>query len=220
MRKIALGMAVAATALASPALARDGQAYFGADIGYADPNNHDVINNGVDDGTRVNEDNGYDLGAFLGYDWGPIRTEAEVAYYDFNPNSVNGGTQGIPLLDTVAPYDVGGWALTGESHVTTLMANALLDLGGNEGVGLSLGGGVGRAFLDSQFLGSPTNTYLDSSDSAWAYQAIAALRIPVTKAAEFGVKYKYLNTSNFNMLDTAGRGYNTDLAIHSAIFHA
>src|SRR5690606_27701364 len=33
MRKIVLGMAVAATAIAVPALARDGQGYFGADIG-------------------------------------------------------------------------------------------------------------------------------------------------------------------------------------------
>ena len=42
MRKIALGMAVAASAIAAPAMARDGQGYFGADIGAVIDNEVDV----------------------------------------------------------------------------------------------------------------------------------------------------------------------------------
>ena len=42
MRKITLGMAVAAVALATPAMARDGSGYFGADIGYTDAEAHKV----------------------------------------------------------------------------------------------------------------------------------------------------------------------------------
>ncbi len=215
MRKIALGMAVAATALATPALARDGQAYFGADIGYADPENHNVINDGFKDGTKVFEDDGFDLGAFIGYDWGAIRTEGEVAYYEFDPKSVTAGVVGAPLVDTVAPFDTGSYKLAGELRVTTVMANAMFDLGGNNGVGLSIGGGAGRAMLSSQFQATPNNTYIKDSDSAWAYQGIAAVRIPITQQAELGLKYKYLNTNRFNMRDTAQRGYQTELAIHS-----
>ncbi|MXO60314.1 OmpA family protein [Altererythrobacter salegens] len=219
MRKIALGMAVAAAALASPALARDGHAYFGADIGFADPEDHNVINNGWKDGTRVYEDDGFDLGAFIGYDWGAIRTEAEVGYYEYAPKGIDVGLVGAPLVNSSAPFEsVTGAQLAGESRVTTIMANALFDLGGNNGIGFSIGGGVGRAILHSEFQATPYHTYLDDTDAAWAYQAIAAVRLPVTDEAELGLKYKYLNTNEFSMLDSALRSYQTQLAIHSFSF--
>ena len=214
MKKVALGMAVAATALAGPAIARDNYAYFGADIGYADPEDHDIANNGWDDGSYILEDDGFDLGAFLGYDWGAIRTEAEISYKEFDAEGVNIGVIGAPLFDTVAPFDSGLYALAGESELTTIMANAMLDLGGNDGIGLSLGVGAGRAMLESTFLAAPWNTYLADSDSTWAYQGIAALRIPVTTNAELGLKYKYLNTNEFSMQDSALRSYETELAVH------
>ena len=91
MRKIVLGMAVAATALAGPAMARDNYAYFGADIGYADPEDHKVINAGFDDGTMIFEDDGWEVGAFVGYDWGAIRTELELARKEYEPESVTAG---------------------------------------------------------------------------------------------------------------------------------
>ena len=53
MRKIALGMAVAASALAAPAMARDGQAYFGADIGMVVQNEFDVHVAGVEDAAKI-----------------------------------------------------------------------------------------------------------------------------------------------------------------------
>ena len=80
MRKIALGMAVAASAIATPAAARDGQAYFGADMGIVVDNNFDVHVAGVEDAVTVEHDQGWELGAFLGYEFGMIRTEAEIAY--------------------------------------------------------------------------------------------------------------------------------------------
>ncbi len=80
MRKIALGMAVAASAIAAPALARDGQAYLEADIGAVIDNQFDVAIQGFDDAASVDHSDGWDLGAIFGYDFGLIRTEAEVAY--------------------------------------------------------------------------------------------------------------------------------------------
>ena len=60
MRKIALGMAVAASAIATPAAARDGQAYFGADMGIVVDNNFDVHVAGVEDAVNVEHDQGCD----------------------------------------------------------------------------------------------------------------------------------------------------------------
>ena len=67
MRKIALGMAVAATALAAPAVARDGQGYFGADIGYTDPEAHKIFSE-ITPILREKEKDGFELGAFIGCD--------------------------------------------------------------------------------------------------------------------------------------------------------
>ena len=120
MRKIVLGMAVAATALATPALARDGEGYFGADIGYTDVEAHKIFSDNIPV-VREKEKDGYELGAFIGYDWGRIRTEAEVAYLNFNDRS----------LTNVATKQL--VKLNGSSHITTAMANALLDLGGQDG---------------------------------------------------------------------------------------
>ncbi len=88
MRKIALGMAVAATALAAPAMARDGQAYFGADIGAVVENEFDVNIAGVEDAATIDHGDGWNLGAFIGYDFGFIRTEAELAYLESDPDTV------------------------------------------------------------------------------------------------------------------------------------
>ena len=69
MRKIALGMAVAVAALAHPAMARDGEGYFGADIGYTDVEAHKYYTAGQP-AYRLKEKDGFELGAFVGYDWG------------------------------------------------------------------------------------------------------------------------------------------------------
>src|SRR6478735_8132054 len=131
MRKITLGMAVAATALATPAMARDGEAYFGADIGITDIEAHKIYSEATPV-LRMKEKDGFELGAFVGMDFGRLRTEAEVAYLEFDPTTVT-------TVSTGAIRHLGG-----ESHITTAMVNSLLDLGGEEGIGLSIGVGAGR----------------------------------------------------------------------------
>src|SRR5690606_143189 len=100
MRKIALGMAVAATALAAPAAARDGQAYFGADLGVVVDNNFDVGIAGTPDVANVEHDTGWELGGFFGYDFGLIRTEAEIAYRETDPETITANAPGIPTFTT------------------------------------------------------------------------------------------------------------------------
>src|SRR3990167_3094968 len=135
MQRLMLGLvATTAVVVASPALARDGYGYFGADIGYADPESHSAKSDNI----TIHEEDGFELGAFLGYDWGALRTEAEVAYMQFDPDFAEGPFVGPNPVD-----------LAGENKLTTAMVNALFDIGGNDGIGLSLGAGVGRAFLDS-----------------------------------------------------------------------
>jgi len=215
MRKIALGMAVAATALAAPAAARDGQAYFGADLGVVVDNNFDVGIAGTKGAANIDHDTGWELGGFFGYDFGLIRTEAELAYREADPKRIVANAPGIPTFGAPATGTFDPAA--GELQVTTAMVNALLDLGGNDGVGFSAGVGAGRAWAGAKYSVAMGPGWLDDSDQAWAWQAIAGIRIPVTDTAEIGLKYRYLNTRQFQMVDSAGRANAFELDSHSAL---
>ena len=170
MRKVVLGMAVAASALAAPAMARDGQGYFGADIGAVIDNEVDVAINGVPDAVSIEHERGWDLGAFLGYDFGFIRTELEMAYKENDPDTLVAGPPGIPHFSrtpVTGTFD----PVAGELQVVTVMANAMFDIGGNDGVGFSAGVGAGRAWVDANYTTgfSPVSVgYLDDSDHDWA----------------------------------------------------
>src|SRR4026207_2001787 len=140
MRGLTRGMAVAASALATPAVARDGEGYFGADIGVVIDNEVDVRVNGVPNAVTIDHDMGWDLGAFLGYDFGFIRTEMEVAYKESDPDTLVAGPPGIPHFSrtpVTGTFD----PVAGEMQVVTAMANAMFDVGGNGGVGFSAGVG-------------------------------------------------------------------------------
>ena len=219
MRNVALGMAVAACAIAAPAMAKDGQGYFGADIGMVIDSEVDVALPGVDDAVDVEHEQGWDLGAFLGYDFGFIRTEFEMAYKEADPESIVAAAPGIPQF-TTAPVTGTFDPVAGELQVVTAMANALFDVGGNDGIGFSAGVGVGRAWVDADYTvgsGLFAPGYLDDSDNDWAWQAIAAVRIPVTDEAEIGLKYRYLNTKQMEVVDSIGRANAFELTSHSAM---
>ncbi len=68
MRKIVLGLGVAATAISAPAMARDGEGYFGAEAGLVFPEDFDTDVNGLDDAGETNTDRGWEGAAFVGYD--------------------------------------------------------------------------------------------------------------------------------------------------------
>ena len=93
-RKASLAAAVAACAIAVPAQARDGEGYVGLDAGIVIPQDTKIdvgpFNNNA---IIVDNKKGYDVDVKLGYDWGMIRTEAEVARKHWKASS----------LDVIAP---------------------------------------------------------------------------------------------------------------------
>src|SRR6185437_6387466 len=136
MRGLALAAGVAIAALAVPAQARDGEGYVGIDAGIAFPQDTKIDVSGVKDAVVVKNKKGFNFDAVLGYDWGMIRTEAEVGRASWKPKSI---TSGAALTVPIGNYP----GATGNSRVTTAMANALLDFGGNGGVGFDVGVGAG-----------------------------------------------------------------------------
>ncbi|MBC2670924.1 flagellar motor protein MotB, partial [Novosphingobium piscinae] len=74
MRKLVLGLALAGTALATPALARDDQWYVEADAGAVKAEN--IFNlTGVGNAGVLKTKAGYDFGGIVGYDFGGFRLE-------------------------------------------------------------------------------------------------------------------------------------------------
>ena len=94
--KYCLLAAVAVTAIAAPAQARDGQAYFGVEGGIMKPKSMDAdalvdftstpalpagpTDVAVDNAIDFDFDMGWDVDAIAGYDFGVFRVEAELGY--------------------------------------------------------------------------------------------------------------------------------------------
>ena len=155
MRKIALGLGVAASAIAAPAMARDGQVYFGADTGvvFAEDIRHGCqrLSKMALSSTTRSAGNST---AQLGYDSGPVRTEVEVGYREFDPEQSRcSGRRRARRTEYAATLHAcvlgSNFAAAGETRLTTVMANALLDFGGDDGIGFSVGGGFGHAWMGS-----------------------------------------------------------------------
>src|SRR6185312_4689465 len=192
------------TTLATPAFARDGEGYFGAEVGYVDPEAHKFYGPG-DGPTRVKDSDGAQVGAFVGYDWGKIRTEAEVAYSQFHAKRATD-------LQSGASESLGG-----KDALTTAMVNALFDVGGQDcGIALALGAGAGRAFYHTR-LDDASGSLMRDSDSAWAYQLIGQARLRVSNSGEIALTYKYLNTNSFHLHDLTGVPHWTELKTSTAL---
>lgn len=81
MRKFALGIALATTALATPALAKDKAWYIEGDAGGTLADKQTVTNKATNAtigtfGTKL----GYDVGGIIGYDFGHFRLETEASF--------------------------------------------------------------------------------------------------------------------------------------------
>ncbi|MFP5435582.1 MAG: flagellar motor protein MotB, partial [Alphaproteobacteria bacterium] len=82
MRKLALAAALATTALATPAMARDDSWYIGVDAGVLLVEDQNMTFSAVPPGGSVvpsiDYHKGYDVDANIGYDFGGFRLEAEA----------------------------------------------------------------------------------------------------------------------------------------------
>ena len=127
---------LAIATVATPAAARDGSAYVGVDAGVFFPMTSDVDRRGPPVTTGEWADfldvkykrPGYDADIVAGYDFGMFRLEAELARkhaghkrYDIDSQAPG------PFPDGILPGD--SIHADGRTNVTSLMLNALIDIG-------------------------------------------------------------------------------------------
>ena len=80
MRKLAIAMALASTAIAGPALARDKAWYIGVEGGASIVEDISFDIGTVKGAAKADLKNAYDVDGIIGYDFGAFRLEAEVGY--------------------------------------------------------------------------------------------------------------------------------------------
>ena len=192
MRRYLLA-AVAAAAIATPALARDGSPYVGIEGGLmiVEDMDQDVRlgTDRFDNGFSIDFKRGIDVDAIAGYDFGVFRLEGELAWKRLRADEVLLS----PALTNELGLGIGGDAIDVSSNgsAVSVMGNALLDFGDDDGWSGYIGGGAGRARVK---IGG-------DRDSAFAWQLIAGVRKAISNNIDVGLKYRFFNTGELRFSD-------------------
>ena len=220
MRKLAIAVALASTALATPALAKDKAWYVGVEGGGMIIENIKYDIGAAQNAGRLHHNYGYDVDGVVGYDFGGFRVETEVGYRsaavtDWRNTvttpvfAANGALQSAP-----AGYYPGAG---GRSSALSFMLNGLLDFGEDTGLQGFVGGGVGVARVKSHASLTTYGDFLNDSDTVFAWQALAGVRAPVSKNVDFSLKYRFFNAEDVKLVDVTGRSVNGRFRSHSIL---
>jgi OmpA-OmpF porin, OOP family len=220
MRKLVLGMALATTALATPALARDGSWYVELDGGVMIVEDTKFDVGTTVSGVQVNHDYGYDFGGIVGYDFGGFRLEAEASWREADPDSLTAAVR-IPAAGSVASggSGLGSYSyVAGDSNALSFMLNGMLDFGDDDGLQGFVGGGAGVARVNHHLsINRNGPGFVRDSDTGFAWQAIAGVRAPLSDSWDVGLKYRFFNVDNVALVDTGGRALSTRFRSHSLL---
>ncbi len=220
MRKLAVALALASTALASPTLARDKQFYVGGDFGAMIIEDIHFDIGTTPNASVLNHKYGFDGDGNVGYDFGGFRVEAEVgyrqAYVDGYRNSLNtaffnaNGTLGS---STPGTFNYAG----GRSSALSFMLNGLLDFGADDEIQGFVGGGAGVARVKERIGITSYGYAIDDSDTRFAYQGIAGVRAPLGPHLDVSLKYRFFNVDKVRLVSVTNANYTGRFRSHSIL---
>ena len=218
MRYLAIAAALASTAMASPALARDKAWYIGAEGGAMVVEDINLDIGTLKSAGKVDSKIGYDVDGIIGYDFGPFRLEAEVGYKEAAVEGYSSTTT-TRVGGAIPPRPAGTFPYAGGStSALSFMLNGMLDFGADDGVQGFVGGGAGVARVKhSKYSINQVGTFLDDSDTGFAYQAIAGVRAPLTSNIDVGLKYRFFNVDGVDTIDGLGRANKGRFRSHSIL---
>jgi len=220
MRKLAVILALATTALSTPALARDDAWYVGVEGGAMLVEDVDFDIGTTTRAAKADYDAGWDVDATIGYDFGGFRAEAEVAYKQAGITSYTSAlttptinAAGARTNSAAGRFDYAG----GSSSALSFMVNGMLDFGDDDVLSGFVGGGVGVARVDTSVGLSQRLDFLDDSDTVFAWQAIAGVRAPLSDSIDVTLKYRFFNADNVRLVDVTGRNFDSRFRSHSIL---
>jgi opacity protein-like surface antigen len=135
-------------------------------------------------------DTGYNLGAAMGYDYGPARLEAEIAYRENEFDQFNVQEFGDSFVDRA----------DGDVSATSLMINAFLDLTTGSPITPYIGGGVGFANVSFNDVQEEINgvffNLADDDDNVLALQFAAGIAFEINPSLTLDLGYRYFVTED------------------------
>jgi opacity protein-like surface antigen len=204
MRKFTIAVALASTALATPAVARDNSPYVGLEGGgmIQENTNYDYTDPTVSVGAayRLHHHVGYDVDLIGGYDFGMFRLEGEVGYK-------RAGVKNIDVNPAISLANTANYDASGHSSAVSAMVNGLADFGDNSGFAGFVGAGVGVARVHEAFdIAAINRNFSGSSKGRLAWQAVAGVRYAVSPDFDIGLKYRYFNVDSLRFDATGPAG--------------
>lgn len=228
MRKMTVAIVLTTTALSGPALARDKAWYVGIEGGGLIAERYhfdlrDTSGNITRNDIGIKHSAGFDVDGNVGYDFGLIRTEFEVGYKQANVSdlSINQATANFPDggggFGTLGPLTKSG--AYGFTRSLSFMANAMLDVGDDNGWSAFAGGGAGVARVELSQLRyyRQTPNIADDSDTHFAWQLIAGVRRKLTDHVDLGLKYRFFNVPDLKFHTVNGLEFSDRLRTHSLL---
>ena len=220
MRKLAVILALATTALSTPALARDDSWYVGVEGGamLVEDVNFDIGT--TPRAATVDHYAGWDVDATIGYDFGGFRAEAEVGYRQAGIETYRSGltTPALRANNVLINVPAGTYpAAGGRSSALSFMVNGMLDFGDDDVLSGFVGGGVGVARVDETIGLNTRGDFLDDSDTVFAWQAFAGIRAPLSDSVDVTLKYRFFNADNVTLVDVSGRVFEGRFRSHSIL---
>jgi OmpA-OmpF porin, OOP family len=165
-----------------------------------------------------NFNDGFNVGARAGYEWGPWRFEEEFRFIENPLNSLTLGPS--PFLPTGTST-----AVSGARDAFAYMTNVIYDFNVGWALTPHLGAGVGAVTLHDSITARPfslfgpgkAGAHLSSGSTIeFGYQAIAGVRYNINPSLAFDLDYRYLATSDPTFTSVVGP-YSSGYSTHSLV---
>jgi OmpA-OmpF porin, OOP family len=180
-----------------------GALYFGIEGGWTHLN--DATSRIGSIGFKQNFDDGFNVGARAGYEWGPLRFEEEFNFGSNKATTLSGAGITIPV--------------NGQRNRYAIMTNAIYDFTLGWPVTPHLGVGIGAVNLHDSVSTKPPTAFTLASSSTWefGYQGIAGIRYNINPALAFDLDYRYLATIDPTFRASNGAKYKSEYSTHNVV---
>jgi opacity protein-like surface antigen len=145
-------------------------------------------------------DTGFNAGVAAGYDYGPARLEAEIAYRQNDVDKFKGQFQGEGFEGS-ADEDV---------SATSLMVNAYWDIPTGSPITPYIGGGVGFANVSFNEVEVEGVEIVDDDDNVFAYQLAAGVAFEINPNLALDLGYRFFATEDPELEADLGAGFEAD----------
>jgi outer membrane protein OmpA-like peptidoglycan-associated protein len=213
---VALAMALSwadARAQLFPLPTGPGTIYFGVEGGYTNLEDATGRVVGTNVGVRQRWDDGYNVGARAGYEWGPWRLEEEFRFQQNGINSLSVG--GVTLRRGTPPGDV-----RGDRNAYAFMTNLIYDFSWFTlpwAITPHLGAGIGAVELRDGMRNSVVGNISHDTQWEFGYQAIAGIRYNINPALAFDLDYRFLGTTDPTFRSNSGVRYTSEYHTHNLV---